>query len=89
MGGQLPPRGEESVAPISPLGGLWPGQMKERDFGGGKRTFGAAGSVDFRGHLQARLQESFRALSDFTFGRAVPGPDFLVFSAKLRFGSGA
>ena len=89
MGGQLPPRGEESVAPISPLGGLCPGQMKKRDFGGGKRAFGAAGSVDFRGHLQAWMQEGFRTLYDFTFGRAVPGPDFLVFPGKLRFWSGA
>jgi hypothetical protein len=37
--------------------------MKKRDFGGGKRAFGAAGSVDFRGHLQALLRKGFRTLS--------------------------
>ena len=45
--------------------------------------------MDFRGHLQAWLQEGFRTLYDFTFGRAVPGPDFLDFPGKLRFWSGA
>jgi hypothetical protein len=45
--------------------------------------------VEFRGHLQAWLQQGFRTLSVFAFGRAVPRPDFLVFSAKLRFGNGA
>jgi hypothetical protein len=45
--------------------------------------------VDFRGQLQAWLQEGFRTLSVFAFWRVVPVPDFLVFSAKLRFGSGA